>query len=342
MDPRTPSGESFPFETTDFHDMPYRRFGNSGLQTSAMGLGTWKFGYPDTGDGSRSDEATSLAILDKAHELGVTFWDTANRYNDGTGNSERVIGRWFDANPDKRRDIVLATKVYGGMDGYTPNHSGLSRLAIIEAVKSSLARLGQDSVDVLWFHRFDDNTPVEESLEAVEDLVSQGLVHYLGVSQFSVENLESYLAASESISRRCRVAAVQNRFDPINGEDQAGVLDFCASEGLSFVPFSPLGQGLLTDRYLDPAKVGKGDRLYDQGVEIGEDTLAKVRRVADLAAEWGHSTSQLALAYLLALPGMGTQIPSSSTVEQLEANAAAGRIELSDDQVAQLNEIFGR
>ncbi|HIT76014.1 MAG TPA: aldo/keto reductase, partial [Candidatus Avipropionibacterium avicola] len=102
MDPRTPSGESFPFETTDFHDMPYRRFGNSGLQTSAMGLGTWKFGYPDTGDGSRSDEATSLAILDKAHELGVTFWDTANRYNDGTGNSERVIGRWFDANPDKR------------------------------------------------------------------------------------------------------------------------------------------------------------------------------------------------------------------------------------------------
>jgi len=340
MDPRQPSGESFPFETTDFNGMPYRRFGTSGLQTSAVGLGTWKFGYPDTGDGSRSDEATSLAIMDRAHELGVTFWDTANRYNDGTGNSERVIGRWFDAHPEKRRDIVLATKVYGGMDGYTPNHSGLSRLQIIEGVKASLARLGQEWVDVLWFHRFDDNTPVEESLEAVEDLVSQGLVHYLGVSQFTVENLESYLAAADKISRRCRVVAVQNRFDPINGEDQPGVLDFCAAEGLSFVPFSPLGQGLLTDRYLDPAKVGKGDRLFDQGAEIPEEKIAKVRRVGELAGEWGHSISQLSLAYLLSLPGMGTQIPSSSTVQQLEANAAAGRIELTDDQREQLRAAF--
>lgn len=342
MDPRTPSSEQFPFETTEFNGMPYRSFGRTGLQTSVMGLGTWKFGYPETGDGSRSDEATSLAIMDRAHELGVTFWDTANRYNDGTGNSERVIGRWFDANPSKRRDIVLATKVYGGMDGHTPNHSGLSRVQIIEGVKACLARLGQEWIDVLWFHRFDDHTPVEESLEAVEDLVSQGLVHYLGVSQFTVENLESYLSASEKISRRVRIAAVQNRFDPVNGEDQPGVLDFCAAEGLSFVPFSPLGQGLLTDRYLDPAKVGKGDRLHDQGAQIPEEKIAVVRRLAALAQEWGHSTSQLALAYLAHLPGMGVQIPSSSNVAQLEANAASGQIELSADQVAQLDQIFGR
>lgn len=341
MDPRQPSSESFPFETTDFHGMPYRRMGVSGLQSSAIGLGTWKFGYPETGDGSRTDEAASAAIMDRAHELGVTFWDTANRYNDGTGNSERVIGRWLEANPEKRRDIVLATKVYGGMDGYTPNHSGLSRLQIVEGVKASLARLGQDRIDMLWFHRFDDFTPIEESLEAVADLVSQGVVHYLGVSQFSVANLEAYFAAADKISRRCRPIAVQNRFDPINREDQPGVLDFCAAEGLSFVPFSPLGQGLLTDRYLDPSKVGKGDRLFDQGTEIPEEKIAKVRRVGELAREWGHSISQLSLAYLLALPGMGTQIPSSSSVAQLEANAAAGTIELSEDQVAQLSEAFG-
>lgn len=320
--------------------MPYRRFGNSGLQTSAMGLGTWKFGYPETDDGSRSDEATSLAILDRAFELGVTFWDTANRYNAGTGNSERVIGRWFDANPDKRRDIVLATKVFGGMDGYTPNHSGLSRLQIIEGVKACLARLGQEWIDVLWFHGFDDQVPVEESLEAVEDLVSQGLVHYLGVSQNTVENLEAYLAASEKISRRCRPVAVQNQFDPVNGADRPGVLEFCAAEGLSFVPYSPLGQGLLTDRYLDPAKVGDGDRLHDQGMAVTEAQLTKVRRVGELAEQWGHSISQLTLAYLLSLDGMGTQIPSSSTVAQLEANAAAGTIELTADQQGQLADAF--
>lgn len=320
--------------------MPYRRMGASGLQTSAIGLGTWKFGYPDTGDGSRSDEATSLAIMDRAHELGVTFWDTANRYNDGTGNSERVIGRWFDANPDKRRDIVLATKVYGGMDGYTPNHSGLSRLQIIEGVKASLARLGLERIDMLWFHRFDEHTPVEESLETVADLVSQGLVHYFGVSQFEVAHLEAYFAAADKISRRCRPIAVQNQYDPLNGADRPGVLEFCAAEGLSFVPYSPLAQGLLTDRYIDPARVGKGDRLFDQGAQIPEEKIARVRRVGELATAWGHSISQVSLAYLLSLPGMGTQIPSSSTPEQLEANAAAAAIELSAEQRDQLRDAF--
>ena len=340
MDPRTPTGVSFPFETSDFNAMPYRRFGTSGLQTSAIGLGTWKFGYPETADEARVDEPAAFAIMDRAHALGVTFWDTANRYNNGTGNSERVIGRWLSAHPDKRRDIVLATKVYGGMDGATPNHSGLSRLQIVEGVKASLARLGQEWVDVLWFHRFDAVTPIEESLEAVEDLVSQGLVHYLGVSQFTVAQLEDYLAASQKISRRCRIAAVQNRFDPLTGEDQPGVLDFCAAEGLSFVPYSPLAQGLLTDRYLDPSRVGAGDRLHDEGITIGEDTLAIIRRVAELAHSWGYTTSQASLAYILSLPGMGTQIPSSSSVAQLEANAAAGSIALSDAQRADLADAF--
>lgn len=340
MDPRTPTGVNYPFETTDFHGMPYRRFGATGLQTSAIGLGTWKFGYPETGDGARTDEATALAIMDRAHALGVTFWDTANRYNNGTGNSERVIGRWFAANPDKRRDIVVATKVYGGMDGATPNHSGLSRLQIVEGVKASLARLGLPWVDVLWFHRFDEVTPVEESLEAVEDLVRQGLVHYLGVSQFSVANLEEYLGAAQKISRRVRVAAVQNRYDPIGGEQFPGVLDFCAAEGLAYVPFSPLAQGLLTDRYLDPAAVGAGDRLVDEGQQVSGRARATVRRVAALAQAWGHSTSELTLAHLLSLPGMGTQIPSSSTVAQLESNASAGRLTLTEAQAEEVSDAF--
>ncbi|MGD7790106.1 aldo/keto reductase [Propionibacteriaceae bacterium Y1700] len=337
-----PGTVQYPFSTSDFNEMPYRRMGRSGLQTSAIGLGTWKFGYPDSGDQSRTGEQDALAVLDRAHALGVTFWDTANRYNAGTGNSERILGKWFATNPDKRRDVVLATKLFGGMDGFTPNHSGLGRLNITESLSASMTRLQADWVDLLWFHGFDSSTPVEESLETVEDLVSRGVVHHLGVSNVTVEQLEQYLTVSDSLSRRTRPIAVQNRLDPIRGEKDPGVLDLCAAEGIAFVPYSPLAGGLLTDRYLDPAKVGQGDRLYDEGTDIDQDQLAVVAEVGALAEQWGHTISQVSLAWLLTLDGMGSQIPTSSTIEQLEGNAAAGRIELSEEQAAALTAIFGR
>ncbi|MDN5725393.1 MAG: aldo/keto reductase [Propionibacteriales bacterium] len=337
-----PGTVQYPFSTSDFNDMPYRRMGRSGLQTSAIGLGTWKFGDPDSGDGSRTGEQDALAILDRAHALGVTFIDTANRYNAGTGNSERIIGSWLAVNPDKRRDIVLATKLFGGMDGFTPNHSGLGRLTIVESLAASLTRLQADWVDLLWFHGFDAHTPVQESMETVEDLVSRGAVHHLGVSNVTVEQLETYLSVADGLSRRARPVAVQNRFDPIRGELNPGVLDLCVAEGIAFVPYSPLAGGLLTDRYLDPARVGRGDRLYDEGTDIDQDQLAKVAEVGALAEQWGHTISQVSLAWLLTLDGMGSQIPTSSTLEQLEGNAAAGRIELTEEQNAALAALFGR
>ncbi|MCK5117945.1 MAG: aldo/keto reductase, partial [Candidatus Latescibacteria bacterium] len=125
------------FTYSSYKGMPYRRLGNSGLQVSRMGLGTWKMGYPERGDGARVDRGKCLAILDRALELGVTFWDTANRYNESSGNSERVIGEWFAAHPGERRNIVLATKCYGAMDGITPNHCGLSRANILDSVAAS-------------------------------------------------------------------------------------------------------------------------------------------------------------------------------------------------------------
>lgn len=336
-----PTRNDTPARTTDFHGMPYVQVGASGLRASRVGLGTFKFGYPESGDGSRSDEATSLAVLDAAWEAGATFWDTANRYNGGSGNSERIIGTWFENNPSKRRDVVLATKTFNGMDGVTPNHSGLSRLQLVESVRASLERLGVDWIDLLWFHRYDDLTPVEETLETVEDLVERGWVHYLGVSNFTVENLEQYLAVSGRLSRRARPVAVQNRYDPIHGEPLPGVRDFCVAEGLGFVPWAPLAKGLLTDRYLDPAAVGAGDRLHDEGDRIGEADLERVRRLAGLAREWGVPTSVLALAYIASLAGMGPQIPSASTPQQAALNAAAGKLELSEQQRVRLAEIFG-
>ena len=348
MDHLTPNPALYnvPFRTTEFHGMPYRRLGDSGLQVSNIGLGTWKIGLPETGDGSRVDEKTAFALFDRAVELGVTFWDTANRYNAGSGNSERVIGRWLRRNPEQRRNIVIATKVYGGMDGYTPNHGGLSRLNIIASVDACLKRLQTDYIDVLYFHAFDPETPIEESLAAVEDLVRQGAVRYFAVSNFTVEQLTAYKEAERKLSVRCRVIAVQNQFDPLHGEaaDRPGVLEYAARNGIAFVPWSPLARGLLTDRYIDPTKIGPGDRLFDEGDWkdiLTDGVVAKLRRLSELAHEWGMELSQLALAYMLTIPGMGPLIPSSSSVRQLESNAAAGKMKLEEEQLARIRAIIG-
>jgi hypothetical protein len=157
-----------PSKIADFHGMPYRQLGKSGLRASAVGLGTWKYGYPETGDGARVNEKQAMEIFDRAWELGVALWDTANRYNAASGNSERLIGQWFRNNPEKRRDIVLATKVWGGMDGRTPNHWGLSRANIIDSVHACLERLRIDYMDLLYFHRPDPLIGLDESLLAVK------------------------------------------------------------------------------------------------------------------------------------------------------------------------------
>ncbi len=340
MDYLTPRPDLYhvPYEMDDFNGMPYRWIGRSGLRASAVGLGTWKYGLPETGDGARVDERTAFAIFDRAIELGVTFWDTANRYNNASGNSERLIGRWLKANPDQRRNVVIATKVYGGMDGRTPNHCRLSRGNILDAVYASLARLQTDHIDLLYWHAFESITPLEESLCAVEDLVQRDLVRYFGVSNVSVERLRLHQALESSMSVRSRVVAVQNGFDILHGEtnpEHRGVLDYCAQRGISYIAYSPLARGLLTERYLDLTNVGPGDRLYDEGTlatDAPDEVIATVRLLAELAHSWGIRLEQLALAYTLTLPGMGPLIPGTSSLAQLESNAAAGRIVLGDDQ----------
>lgn len=340
MDHLTPHPELFglPFTVESYHDMPYRQLGQSGLRVPAIGLGTWKVGYPELDDGARVGEKDAFRLFDHAIEQGVTLWDTANRYNASSGNSERIIGKWLKSNPSSRRDVVLATKIFGLMDGQTPNHCGLSRLNILESVKACLARLQTSYIDLLYFHSWDPLTPIEESLSAVEDLVRQGLVRYFAVSNFTVEQIKAYRAVEQrSGSIRGRIVAVQNQFDILHGESQkqAGVLEQCAETGISFIAWSPLARGLLTQRYLDPEKVQPGDRLYDENTlsdDINRPTRQILRRLAALAESWEMTLSQLSLAYLLSLPGMGPAIPSSSTVAQLESNAQAGRISFSLEQ----------
>ncbi len=345
MDLLTPDPTLYnvPYVAEDFNGMPVRLLGRSGLRVSNVGLGTWKMGFPETGDGSRIDEADAMAILDRSIELGVTHWDTANRYNNGSGNSERILGRWFKANPRQRRDVTLATKIYGGMDGRSPNHCRLSRVNILESTYACLERLQVDAIDIMYFHSSDAHTPVEESLEAIEDLVRQDLVRYLAVSNYTVEELRAYEKAAASMSARVRVQAVQNGFNILDGElpDAPAVLDHCAASGISFIAWSPLGRGLLTNRYLDPARVAKGDRLVDEGSYekvATPEKMARLRALADIAEEAGLTVSQLTLAYMLTLPGMGPVIPSASSVAQLEENAKAGTVKLDAGQSERIRE----
>jgi 1-deoxyxylulose-5-phosphate synthase len=340
-----PSLYRVPYMTNEYRDMPYRRLGDSGLRVPNVGLGTYKFGFPETGDNARVGEAEALRILDAAAESGVTLWDTANRYNEGSGNSERIIGRWFKANPKERRNIVVATKIFGGMDGRTPNHGGLSRGNILDSVSACLARLQVEHIDLLYFHRIDTETPIEESLTAIEDLVSRGVVRYFAVSGASVSQLRMFQAAEKQLSPRCRVVAVQNQYDILNGEspDWAGAYSYAANHGISFIGFFPLARGLLTSRYLDPSKCGPGDRLVDEGT-LSEDTnavsLAKVQALAVLAGKWGMEVNQVALAYMLALPGMGPVIPGCSSVAQVKSNAVAGKVKLEPEQILRISEVL--
>ncbi|MCE5228290.1 aldo/keto reductase, partial [bacterium] len=254
MDYLTPDPKLYnvPWMTDEFNGMPWRLFGRSGLRISAVGLGTWKMGYPDTGDGARVDEPTSFAILDRAIELGMTHWDTANRYNNASGNCERILGKWFKANPDQRRNVVIATKIFGGMDGRSPNHSRLSRLSVMESTYACLERMQVESIDIMYFHSYDPITPIEESLEAMEDLIRQDLVRYLAVSNYTVDQLRATEAAALSVSSRVRIHAVENNYDIVNREKagMGGVLDWCARTGVSYIAWSPLARGLLTNRYL--------------------------------------------------------------------------------------------
>lgn len=333
-----------PARATDFNGMPYRNLGCSGLKVSNVGLGTWKFGFPETGDESRVGEHVAYEILDKAISLGVTFWDTANRYNKASGNSERIIGRWFKKNSSQRRNVVLATKVSGGMDGLTPNHGGLSRNNILDSVQACLERLQTDYIDVLYFHLPDPSAPPEESLSAVEDLVRQGLVRYFAVSNVTVSQIEAYQHLEASFSVRCRIVAVQNQFDILNGESQkhTGTLEHVAQTGPSFVAWGPLARGLLTSRYLNISKAGKGDRLFDEGIltNVAEKSIKQLHRLNELAVKWEMELSQLALAYTLKIPGMGPVIPSSSSVKQLESNALSGSINLTMEQQRQILEVL--
>ncbi len=358
--------------TKVFREMKYRRMGHSGLWVSEIGLGLWKWGDP-VYDGSRIGEHEGFRILDHALELGVTHWDTANSYNFGSGNSERLLGRYFASREKKvRNELVLATKVRNSVrdehkmsQDFSPNELGSSRKYIIRAVEDSLKRLQTDWIDVLYDH-FPDNlpdgsweTPLEETWDAYNLLVSQGKVRYLAVSNRTITQLEQESNALESVASNPsrRIIGVQNAYNVLQPfklsslknlatrSDEKDFLDYIEKKQIGLVPYIPLAVGLLTGRYRK-GNIDTSGRLSDQAGEEWRDefltsrNLELVEKLNLIAKDKGCSLAQLAIAWLLSHDAVCSVITGITKMDQLKDNAGAISVSLTKSDLAELDKLI--
>ena len=321
--------------------MEYRKLGNSGLKVSTLCLGTMTFGEPSEGSmmhGVSTDEKTSFAIMDRALEAGVNFWDTADVYgNDGL--TERVLGNWF-AHSQKRDQVVLATKFRFRM-GKGPNDTGASRYHLRSAVEQSLRRLKTDRIDLYQVHMQDIDTPEEETLRALEDLVRQGKVLYIGASNYAAYRLVDSVWTSKS-QHLSRFVALQAQYSLVVRELEREHVSVCEQFGLGILPWSPLAGGFLSGKYRkgqpppDASRLAKWkDRLSGFDTPRNWRTLETVDAVA---RELNASPSQVSLAWLLRKRAVTSVIFGARNVEQLEDNLKAAALKLDDAQLKRLDD----
>jgi voltage-dependent potassium channel beta subunit len=313
----------------------YRRLGASGVKVSEISLGSWL----TYGGSVASEEAT--ACIHKAYELGINFFDTANVYMRGA--AEELVGR---ALKDFKRDsYFLATKVYFPM-GEGPNDRGLSRKHITEQCHASLRRLGVDYVDLYQCHRYDDETPLEETLRALDDLVRQGKVLYVGVSEWTADQIADALRLAEEMNLD-RIVSNQPQYNMIQRRIEAEVIPLCEREGVGQVVFSPLAQGILTGKYRPGDAPEQGTRAADPDSSrfmrqlMNERVISAVDRLRPVASKTGLSMSQLALAWVLRQENVSSAIIGASRPEQVEDNAVAAGVRLSPDVVSEVDGILG-
>ncbi|GAA3841385.1 aldo/keto reductase [Streptomyces phyllanthi] len=319
--------------------MRYTQLGRTGLKVSRLVLGTMNFG-PQT------DEADSHAIMDAALDAGINFFDTANVYGWGEnkGRTESIIGNWFAQGGERRDKVVLATKVYGAMSADSadvwPNHHKLSALNIRRAVDASLKRLRTDYIDLYQFHHIDRNTPFEEIWQAVDVLVQQGKILYAGSSNFPGYKIAQ---ANETAARRggtIGLVSEQCLYNLAERRAEMEVLPAAQEYGLGVIPWSPLHGGLLGGVIKKEAMGGRrasgraADALADPAVR------ARVQSYEDLLEKHGIEPGEAALAWLLTRPGVTGPIVGPRTAGQLESAIRAAELELSEDLLASLDEIF--
>jgi len=300
--------------------------GRSGLKVSQVCLGTMTFGR-------EADEATSFSIMDYFMEQGGTFLDTANAYS--AGATESVVGRWIKARRNRDR-VVLATKVFGQM-GDGPNDAGLSRIHIHRAVEASLARLQTDAIDLYQIHRWDPGVPMAETIDALDDLVRQGKVRYVGCSNVRAYQLQGCLDYAREHSRSPFIS-LQPAYNALNRSIEAELLPLCAEQGIGVLSYNPLAGGMLTGKYRRGAPLPKGARLeafpFYHDRYYTEQALDIVERFLQEATRRGVTPAQLALAWVVAEPRVSCPILGARSREQIADSLKGVEIGLSAEERA--------
>ncbi|MFI7445227.1 aldo/keto reductase [Nonomuraea indica] len=310
--------------------MDYVNLGRSGLKVSRLCLGTMNFG-PVTG------EEDSFTIMDRAHELGINFFDTANVYGwkQGEGITEKILGNWFAKGGGRREKTVVATKLYGSM-GDWPNDNLLSALNIRRACDASLKRMRTDYIDIYQAHHVDRSTPFDEFWEAMEVLRQQGKILYVGSSNFAGWHIAK---AQETAARRGTFGLVseQSHYNLLTREVELEVLPACADYGLGVIPWSPLAGGLLGGVL---RKTDKGRSATENMVKELDKHRDKIERYEKFCDELGEEPAYVALAWLLTRPAVTAPIIGPRTVEQLDGTLRTLEVTLDEQALARLDEIF--
>jgi len=319
--------------TDRYERMQYRRSGRSGLQLPAISLGLWhNFGHDRPYELGR-------AIARRAFDLGILHFDLANNYGPPYGSAEENFGRMLrdDLRP-YRDELIISTKA--GYDMWPgPYGEWGSRKYLLASLDQSLGRMGLEYVDIFYSHRFDPETPLEETVGALDTAVRQGKALYIGISSYSAAKTAEAAAIARDLGTP--IVIHQPSYSMLNRWIEPGVLDTIEAEGIGCIAFSPLAQGMLTDRYLDG--IPADSRAAREGTALSaerltEESLAKVRALNEIAAGRGQALAQLSLAWVLRDPRVTSALVGASSVEQLEANVAAiDRLDFTDEELAEID-----
>lgn len=321
--------------------MEYTKLGATGLEVSKLCLGCMSFGDASLGfhSGWLLDEEQSRVIIKKALDLGINFFDTANTYAAGT--SEEYLGRAL-VDFAKREDVVIATKCYFSdlpNGEKKPNNHGLSRKAIFHQVERSLKRLGTDYIDILYIHRWDYDTPIEETMSALNDLVRSGKVRYLGASAMYAWQFQKAQYVAEKMGWT-KFSVMQNHYNLLYREDEREMIPFCKETGVGLAPYSPLASGrVVRDWGADTARSKTDTTAKDKYDSTEEQDRVIVSRVAELADKYGVSRSQIALAWLWG-KGIDAPIIGVTKDKYLDDFMGAFSVKLSEDDLAYLDEKY--
>jgi aryl-alcohol dehydrogenase (NADP+) len=313
--------------------MQYVRLGTTGTTVSRICLGMMSYGLKSARQWML-EEQDARPIIKKAIDLGFNFFDTADVYAGGA--SEEITGRALKDFAPPRQEIVVATKVHGTM-GDGPNMRGLSRKHIMQGIDASLKRLSMDYVDLYQIHRFDQNTPMEETLEALNDVVRAGKALYIGASSMYAWQFAQYLALAER-KGWARFATMQDHYNLLYREEEREMLPLCRKEGIGVIPWSPLARGLLTRprQDMDASLRGKTDDFSHQLYGRDEGDGAIIDSVGEIAKKRGVPNAQIALAWVLHQPGITAPIIGANKVSHLEDAVAALDIKLEADELKAL------